>query len=291
MKHIFIALAAVVMSLVLTIGEAEAAKRIGGGRSVGTQRDTVTNRQATPPAAAPAAPTATNPAAAQPRTGMSRWLGPLAGLAAGLGLAYLFGDHLGGIMMGLLIVLAVVIGFAMLMRMLGRRNGPQPAAAGAGAAGNATFNGLGREPYQAPRAPSSLPVSAAAPAASSVPANFDTAGFLASAKQAFLSLQSANDRGDLEALREMTTDDMFATIKREIESRGNASQAVEVVTLNADLIEATTERDLHWASVRFSGALREEGAGVPEKFEEVWNLQKPAAGAGGWVLAGIQQLN
>lgn len=280
MKRIVVALAVLLVGALFVINEAEAARRIGGGRSVGAQRDSVTNRQATPPAAAPAAPSAANPAAAAPRPGMSRWLAPLAGLAAGLGLAYLFGDQLGSIMMGLLIVMAVVVGISMLMRM--RRGGLQPAAAGGA---NTRYGGFDRAPE-----PAVTNRTAAAPVASSVPAAFDTDGFLKSAKQAFIGLQSANDRGDLAALREMTTDEMFAAIKKEIDARGGAAQAVEVVTLNADLIEAVTERDMHWASVRFSGALREEGAGVPEKFEEVWNLQKPLAG-GGWVLAGIQQLH
>lgn len=286
MKRILIVLAAIAVGAALSIGDAEAARRIGGGKSVGSQRDSVTNRQATPPAAA--APAAAGAAAAAARPGMSRWLAPLAGLAAGLGLAYLLGDHLGSVMMGILIVLAVVIGIGLLMRALGRRNGLQPAAAGAGSGGNSQFTGMGGN--RAPSAAPSMPVGAA-PVASSVPAQFDTEQFLVSAKQAFISLQSANDRGDIDALREMTTDGMFSVIKQEIDARGGAAHQIEVVTLNAEMIEAVTERGTHWASVRFSGALREDGAGVPEKFEEVWNLQKPATGDGGWVLAGIQQLS
>src|SRR5690242_4272978 len=84
------------------------AKRVGGGRSVGMQRQATPQaparaptQQAAPsqqPQAAPAVP------AKQP-SGMSRWLGPLAGLAIGAGLAALFMHNgLGGALMGILLL-------------------------------------------------------------------------------------------------------------------------------------------------------------------------------------------
>jgi predicted lipid-binding transport protein (Tim44 family) len=54
------------------------------------------------------------------------------------------------------------------------------------------------------------------------------------------------------------------------------------------VLEVVTEADRHWASVRFTGKLR-EGGGVPAAFDEVWNLSKPVDGKSGWMLAGIQQ--
>ena len=51
-----------------------------------------------------------------------------------------------------------------------------------------------------------------------------------------------------------------------------------------------TERDAHFASVRFTGLLREDGKPTPESFDEVWNLTKPLDDETGWLLAGIQQL-
>jgi predicted lipid-binding transport protein (Tim44 family) len=62
-----------------------------------------------------------------------------------------------------------------------------------------------------------------------------------------------------------------------------------VVTLNATLLELVTEGGLHWASVRFSGSIREQAGTPAGPFEEIWNLQKPADGSSGWLLAGIQQ--
>ena len=94
MKRLLIAAFAAVVGLGMMVPEAEA-KRLGGGKSFGMQR------QATPAPTAPsaagkpaAAPTAGAPAAAAKPAGMSRFLGPLAGLAAGLGIAALL-SHLG----------------------------------------------------------------------------------------------------------------------------------------------------------------------------------------------------
>ena len=73
-------------------------------------------------------------------------------------------------------------------------------------------------------------------------------------------------------------------------ARGDA-QHTDVVSLNADLLEVATEQDGHWASVRFSGTVRETPGAAPVGFEEVWNLVKPAQGSSGWLLAGIQQMH
>ena len=76
---------------------------------------------------------------------------------------------------------------------------------------------------------------------------------------------------------------------RDLDS-GAARTATEVVTLAAEVLEVTTEDDRYWASVRFSGTLREGAGAVPTAFDEVWNLSKPIDGKTGWLLAGIQQL-
>src|SRR5436305_250230 len=65
----------------------------------------------------------------------------------------------------------------------------------------------------------------------------------------------------------------------------------DVVALNADLLELATEQNQYWASVRFSGTVRETPGTQPVGFEEVWNLVKPADGSSGWLLAGIQQMH
>jgi predicted lipid-binding transport protein (Tim44 family) len=110
------------------------------------------------------------------------------------------------------------------------------------------------------------------------------------AKKSFLDLQAANDAGDVSAIRDFATDEMFELLKQDAEARGPAGQRTDVMTLDADLLEVVTEGGMHWASVRFSGLIREAPGADAERFEEIWNLRKPADGSAGWMLAGIQQV-
>jgi len=302
MKRIAIALFAVVMGAGLMVQDAEAAKRLGGGKSSGISRDsTVMKRDAIPakPAAAPtaAAPAAGAPAAGAPaaaaQSGMSRWMGPIAGLAAGIGLAALFshlgmGEAMANMMMLLLLGLAVV--FA--VRWFLRKRQPastQPAMQYAGMPG-------GMEPPRAnePFVPaSSAGTGAAATAAASftanVPADFDVDGFLRQAKLNFIRLQAANDRGDMEDIRQFCSPEMAAEIQMQFQERNQLAQETDVVQLNAELLDVGTEADRAMASVRFSGLIREEADASPETFSEVWHLSKPLDGSRGWSIAGIQQ--
>ena len=252
------------------------AKRLGGGRSVGVQRN-VTPAPAKPAQAAPQQQ-ATPQAApqAQPAKQGSRWGmlgGILGGLALGGLLGYLFGGNgLGGILLLALLAFAVV----MLVRAFARR-GQQAQVAG-----------MGNQTLAVPERPlSGISGGDAVEKAPVVPAGFDTAGFLRAAKMNFIKLQVANDSGKLDEIREFTTHEMFDELRRDIAN----GQQTDVVALNADLLELATERDNHWASVRFSGMVRETPGTDPVGFEEVWNLVKPADGTSGWLLAGIQQMH
>jgi predicted lipid-binding transport protein (Tim44 family) len=269
--------------------EAEA-KRLGGGKPIGTQRQALPDKPATPPTAAPAqqaAPAAAAGAAgAAAKSGMSRWLGPIAGIAAALGLAWLLGDQLGSFVMMLLIGLAVAFAVMFLIRRFAK---PRPAAAPRGI----QYAAVGNETVAAPP-PSQTTGGATVPTFGSqftprIPASFNVEGFVREAKRSFLALQSANDRGDADSIREFVTDEMYQHLKRDIEERGDSGQSTEVPTLNADLLEVVTEGAVHWASLRFSGLIRETRGAAPQPFEEVWNLQK--SGDSGWLLAGIQQVS
>ena len=292
------------LAIVLTLGlslpmaDAEAAKRLGGGKSTGMQRQMDTPAKA--PAAAPvhSAPAAGAAPAAPAR---SSWMGPLAGLAAGLGLAALashfgFGEQLANMMMIGLLVMAVlmVIGFIMRKRM-----GAQgPAMSGAGA-GPFQYSAQGApaspsQPYNL-NMPGSSAASTAAPlapvapvAARSIPADFDVPGFVRNAKVNFIRLQASNDAGNLDDIREFTTPEMFAEIKMSIEERGGAKQHTDVVSINADVLEVAEEANRYVVSVRFTGTIREDNANS-DPVDEIWHLTKPRDGASGWQLAGIQQ--
>jgi predicted lipid-binding transport protein (Tim44 family) len=266
------------------------ARRLGGGKPLGAQRQALPDKPVTPPAAAPtqqAAPAAAGAAAAA-KPGMGRWFAPLAGLAAGLGLAYLLGDQLGSFVMALLLGVLLIAAVMLLMRRFAK---PREQAAGPQGLRYAT---IGNETVAAPP-PSQATGGAAEPSfraqfARRIPEGFNVDAFLREAKKSFVALQAANDRGEAGAIRDFVTDEMFEHLSSDISGRGGAGQQTDVVTLNAELLEVVTEGEMHWASVRFSGMLREAAGSAPEQFAEIWNLQKAARGGSGWLLAGIQQV-
>jgi predicted lipid-binding transport protein (Tim44 family) len=215
-------------------------------------------------------------------------MGALAGLAAGLGLAYLFGEQLGAIVMALLLGIGAVALVGLLARAF-----LKPRAGGAAAPGGMQYATLGNETVAAPP-PSQSGVALPdfrSQFAPRIPAGFNADAFLREAKKSFLALQEANDRGDVESIRELVTDEMFEHLKRDVVERGAVRQATDVVSLDARLLELVTESGVHWASIRFSGLIREEAGAAPQAFEEIWNLQKPERGDAGWMLAGIQQIS
>jgi len=285
MKQAISALALAFLVLFFAVDDAEA-RRLGGGRSLGAQRSTISpsrSTQPTPPsqAAAPAAAPAAS-GAAQPAG--NRWLGPIAGLAAGLGLGWLIGHGGFGGFGAVLMLVLLGMGVFLLVRALAR---PRDA-------GDLQYAGAGEQPAAAapPAFPSGIGAGPAfgGQAQPNIPAGFDTEGFLRQAKLNFVKLQKVHDSGKLGELREFTTDAMFESIKQDLLQHGAVAQQTDVVTLDAELLEALTEGDTHWASVRFSGMIRESADAQPEAFEEVWNLAKPVSGSSGWLLAGIQQL-
>ena len=252
------------------------------------------NRSAPPPARQQAAPAqgAQSAAAAGGRGGL---MGPIAGLAAGLGIAALasamgFGEELANLITILLIVVAGVFVVRLIASRLAPRSPtPATATAGAGAGGGSA---MAREATQAfgsaPGPGAAVSGSASAPVRADVPEGFDVDGFLRQAKVQFVRLQAVYDAGDLSDLREFTTPEMFAELKLEINERRGAANQTDVVTLDAELLGVRSEADEHLAAVRFTGRIRESENAPAEPFDEVWTLTKSVAG-GGWVLAGIEQ--
>jgi predicted lipid-binding transport protein (Tim44 family) len=316
MKKLALALALFVAAAA-TVPDVADAKRIGGGGSAGMQRsmptrtpDAVPAKPAAPVAQAAAPATAGAAAAAAPRRS---WMGPIAGLAAGLGIAALM-SHLGlGAEFGniIMMVLLAVAAFA-LIRFLMRRFMPSiPAAAngglqlaGAGAPvakappmsfpdeRPAQYRGLqpGADAPLAATAGSTTPAAALAPiAAASVPAGFDVPAFERIAKMIFIRLQAANDAGDLNDLRAFTTPEMFAAVRLDLQERGPTAQRTDVVRVDAEVLDVASEAERQVVSVRFHGLIREQIDGVAEPFDEVWHLVKPADGSREWAIAGIQQ--
>ena len=311
------ALALLVAGL-LYLPESAEAKRFGGGGSLGKQYKTMP-RQAEAPAQAQKPTQAQNPGAAAAgqrapqASGASRWLGPLAGLAAGGLLASLFfGDAFQGLqIMDFLLIAALVIGGILLVRMLRRGQGaPSPAAAGAygGAAqpqtgtrsqGYARDSAVGPEPESRRLSPSSRS-GVVPPGMGEMPREpagndqspywFDGASFIEGSKTHFIRLQAAWDRADFRDIRDYTTPQLFAELQRERERLG-AEQYTEVVQLSAEILTVQREGDTVVASVRFAGLIREDEQGVAEEFEEIWHVQHPwGSPEGDWHIAGIQQV-
>ena len=284
----FLLLLAIVFSCLSLLASNADAKRLGGGSNIGKQRTMTPQQTATPPSAAPTASPSPMPAA--PQTAGNRWLGPLAGLAIGAGLGALFagafggmggmGGALGGILMS---VLAVVV--VMFLISLFRRK-QQPTLLYAGSA-----TPYGAQPTYTPQSSGAGSASNSSGGVRNIPADFPVEAFLRSAKTSFIRLQAANDRKDLDDIREYTTPEMFAEISMQIRERDNTPQKTDVDSLNADLLEVVTENDHAIASVRMSGQLRENN-GAPESFSEVWHVQKNLKDEKSvWLLSGIQQVS
>jgi predicted lipid-binding transport protein (Tim44 family) len=246
-------------AVALAAVDAEAARRLGGGGSIGKQSGNVTQREAAPatpatPGAAPAQssvaqqqarpgqPVAATPAAAAPR---KPWGAMLGGLAAGLGLAWLanslgFGPALANVLLIALLAFAVLalVGFVMRSR--------RPALAGAPGAWGPAAADLAREPPQyspdkvgndasaRPWERSSMAFDAAkynngngvqigsgiaASQGWGIPSGFDVPGFVAAAKRNFMTLQDAWDVSDVSTLRSMMTDEMLAEIRSQLAER------------------------------------------------------------------------
>jgi predicted lipid-binding transport protein (Tim44 family) len=324
MTHRTILTFAALAALTLALNGVADAKRMGGGGNFGAQRNVTpqkaapatpaNNATAQPAPAQPAAPASAAapkaPPGAAPASGMSRWLGPIAGIAAGLGLAALM-SHLGlseGFGSILLIGLVIFAAFFALRMFLGRRQGSAAPVqyAGAAAGNGAPASAPAIDAAPAPAGPSwripsttdlagNVPATAASEAPTfgvarkTLPQGFDAAGFAREAKRQYIEVQRSYDKADRAALSSVMTAEMAAEIGRELDSRG-LHHPTEIVTLDADVLDVSTEDDKYWVSVRFTGLVKEDGEPLPHSIDEVWNLTKPVKGGSGWLLAGISQL-
>lgn len=302
MKTLFIALIAAVFAGAALMPDTAEAKRFGGGKSFGKQYSTP--RQAAPPRQANQATTGRQaaPGQAAPKSGASRWLGPLAGLAAGGLLAsMLFGDGFEGFqIMDFLMIAALVFGGFMLFKMFRNRAATParaPAGAGvgyAGAPGPNTFGGMmgGAGSGAGAGTEAASAVAGVDGSVTEAPTWFDDAGFVDGAKTHFIRLQAAWDQSDFRDIRDYTAPQLFAEIKRERESLGDAPNYTEVVTLNAELLSVQRDADQVVASVRFSGLIREEESGTAKPLDEIWHVAHDWDSADGdWLINGIQQVS
>ena len=324
-SRLFTLLLAVVLVGVFTF-DAEA-RRLGGGKSMGRQSSNVTQRQATPPAAAPGNPSQSAATAGAAGAGTAAagaaarkpWGAMVGGLAAGLGLAWLahslgLGPAFANFLLFMLLGVVILAVIGMIRRSRAGAQGQGLAYQGAGAANPVTprqynptkvGNDASARPWEGQAA--QFDAGAAGAAGGSmigsalsgsqswgVPADFDIAGFTEAAKRNFITLQDAWDRSDIPALRAMMTDEMLAEIQSQLAERERSAPGqpskTDVVMLEAQLLGIEEQDDVYMASVEFSGMIREDASAGPGPFREVWNMTKARSGRGGWLVAGVQAL-
>src|SRR3989338_4673121 len=217
---------AMFLSLGLTTMSFDAeAKRLGGGKSFGSAPSHQARQAPTQQTAAPAT-AGRQPAAA---SGASRWLGPLAGLAAGGLLASMFmGDGFEGMQMLDMLIIALIAFLAFRFIASRRKQQAQPAMAGG-------------VPYQRDM-PQSAPASifggssaASVKAPIKAPAWFNETSFVNAGREHFLSLQQHWDANEMDKIAEFTTPQLQAFLQQERADLGDAFQSTYIDNLDVQL--------------------------------------------------------
>ncbi|WP_297836761.1 Tim44 domain-containing protein [Pseudomonas sp.] len=271
--------------MVLCIGltmSLDANARFGGGKSFGSAPSHQT-RQAAPSSSPSAAPGA---AAASPAGGASRWLGPLAGIAAGGLLASMF---MGGGFHGMQffdILIMAVIAFVIFRFIAARRRKQQPDMA---AAGHTPFQRETTEQSaQAPMFGGSSGGAAPSPAIHA-PAWFNESNFLDAARGHFQSLQQHWDANEMDKIAEFVTPQMLQFLKQERASLGDGFQSTYIDNLAVQLDGLDDRSDKTVATLTFSGLSKTSRFDKGEVFSESWNMERPQGDNQPWLVAGIRQ--
>lgn len=307
------------LSVSLFAANVAEAARLGGGRSTGMQRSTVT-RSAPQPArqAQQVAPqqSAQQPAQQPQRSGPG-WGGVAAGAVGGAAVGYMAAKAMepnnqgagpvanngaqqpaqqamapapveqrgGGIPWFWIILLAGLAFFG--ARWLTRRQQQTANAGPAAGYGNAaTFDSQngGQKVFRVGEG-----MSAAAPASTltRLPDGTETAAFLRQVRASFQHIQALNSVEQMEEVRKYLTPGLFEELKAEI---GSNREVAEFHDLQADLLDSSREDGRLVASVRFSGRVSESLNAPAAPFAEVWHFVRPTETDPRWVLAGIEQV-
>ncbi|MCF7200548.1 Tim44 domain-containing protein [Pseudomonas oligotrophica] len=257
--------------------DATAAKRFGGGKSFGSAPSHQTTRQA--PQQTQAAPAQAGKTAAAP-SGASRWLGPLAGIAAGGLLASMFmGDGFEGIQF-LDILIFGLIAFLLFRFLAARRRQQQPAMAG--------HAPMQREMAQQ----SSIFGGSAAPAAAPVinaPAWFNEQSFVAAAREHFMALQQHWDANEMDKIAEFVTPQLLGFLKQERAEIGDAYQSTYIDDLQISLDGVDDNADKTVATLTFNGVAKTSRFDQGEPFSESWRMEREQGENQPWLVAGIRQ--
>ncbi|TWI57704.1 putative lipid-binding transport protein (Tim44 family) [Pseudomonas duriflava] len=269
-----------IICLGLTLSLDANAKRMGGGKSSGSApihqtRQAAPQQQAQPGAAAPGRP------AAAP-SGASRWLGPLAGIAAGGLLASMFmGDGFEGLQIldFLIVALIAFVLFKLFMRRRQNAQHPQPAAAG--------HAPMYRE---APTQPTGFGSAATGTApVIKAPSWFNAERFIVAGREHFMSLQQHWDANEMDKIAEFVTPQMLQVLKDERASLGDGYQSTYIDNLQAQLDGVEELEGKTIATITFTGISKESRFDQGEAFSESWRMERLAGNNQPWLLAGIRQ--
>lgn len=262
--------------------DASAAKRFGGGKSMGAA-PTHQTRQATPNS-----PAATTPAqAGRPAaSGASRWLGPLAGIAAGGLLASMFmGDGFEGFQFFDMLILGLIA--FLVFRFISARRRQQQAQM-ATPAGPVPFQ---REAHEQP-ASGGMFGRQSAPAynaAANAPAWFNEQNFLGAAREHFGALQRHWDANEMDKIGEFVTPELLQALKQERAGLGDGYQATHIENLQVQLDGVDDRADRTIATLTFTGVSKESRFDQGEAFSESWNMERAQGENQPWIIAGIRQ--
>lgn len=297
MRHIMIALMVALLSFGTTIEAANAARFGGGGssgkmsRSVGGgssySNSNYGNRNAAAPQQNAARTNSTANTANNARSGMSRFLGPLAGfMAGGLLASMLFGGHFSmpGITDLLIIGAIAYFGYRFLKR---RREATASAGTQNGSSfGNAPNNGFSRQQnsmdYNTPASQNDAPHGAGP----SAPAGFEREPFLNDMRQRFEQMQKAWDANNMAQIQDNVTPEFYNVLNAERRKQPD-NNATEIVRLFVEMGHVQSVGNQEEATVLFHGIIREQGQ--EQEFNETWHLIREQRPNEKWYLQGIEQ--
>lgn len=269
----------------LTLSLDAHAKRLGSGKSLGEAPSHQTSQMQPSRTPDNAVAPAQQPGRQQPApSGASRWLGPLAGIAAGgLLAAMLMGEGFEGIQLLDMLILGL-IAFLVFRFIASRKRqaqaGPQPVMAGHGP--------LYRDvpPAAAPQ-PSGF-ASGGAPVFRA-PAWFDEQRFLEAAREHFLALQQHWDASEMDKIAEYVTPNLLNALRQERAELGDGYQSTYIENLQIRLDGIDDQADRTVATLTFAGIAKTSRFDQGEPFSESWRMERAQGDNQPWLVAGIRQ--
>ena len=245
------------------------AKRFGGGRSFGTQRSM---------SSFSSAKSSQSSGLMGKNANTNKWGGVLGGLLVGGLLASLFMGN--GLASGLLSWLAVGAVIFFLINFFRRRMQP-----GFQTAQPRQFNQNSMDSFKQNLSEKYQQFTSANSEA--IPAGFVADDFLREAKVKFIRLQAAYDQQNMDDIAAFTTPEVLAEIQMQFHEQEGEPNQTEVVSLEAELLGTSNEADSDFASVRFTGSIK-ENSDTAGPLNEIWHFRKEQE-SGNWIISGIQQ--